>query len=117
MNSVKKCCKRVWTQLGKGCSENAYQRALELELMTLNYGTCREYYVNVMYKDGKGKEHCVSQMRVDLIVFDLNLIIECKNVAKLCEKDRNQCRKYKELSNCKLLLVNFGIHNLEIEEI
>ena len=108
-------CKKVYKDLGKGVSEAGYQRALELELISHDFGVCREYYLNQNYKDSKGRNHCVSTMRADLIVFDFNLIIECKQVAKLSQKDFNQCLKYKELSSCGILLVNFGTYDLEMK--
>lgn len=116
INKIKNICKSIYAQLGPGMSEFAYQRALELELTIRGLGVCDEYLLTQNYRDSKGRIHCVTTLRADLIIFDLNLILELKAVNKLSYKDELQAKKYKELSCCKVLLVNFGYHNIEFKE-
>jgi len=116
IKTVKRICEKVYNQIGLGATEAAYQRALDYELMSMGVGTTMEYYFTQTYTDNQKRTHVVSNMRADIVVFDWNLIIEVKNVQKISLKDRNQARKYKELSNgMDCVLVNFGYSNLQIE--
>jgi len=101
---------KVYKSLGCGLSEFAYQRALEIELIRNNHGVIREYYLPQYYKN-----IIVSNLRVDLCVFDLNCLVELKTISKLTIKERLQAKKYKELSHLPVCLVNFGYKGLEIE--
>ena len=112
LNTISSICNKVYNQLGKGCSEASYQRALEIELQ-MNHHVCviREYYLNLYYNN-----ICVSTVRPDLVITDWNLLIECKAVSKLQKKDYLQCEQYKRLSNgMDVVLVNFGHNNLELK--
>ena len=115
MNELHEIINIVYCRLGYGLSESAYQRAIELELECRGHGCIREYYLSEKYKDTKGREHVISQLRADLVVFDLDCVIELKVISRLTDKERSQILRYKKLSKCKYaILVNFG-KKLEIE--
>ena len=106
---IREICELVYNRLGYGLSEAAYQRSLEIELQVRNYCCIREYYLCEKYKDSKGREHIISQLRVDILVTDLDCIIELKAIAKLGDKELAQINRYKKISCCKnAYLVNFG---------
>lgn len=108
-NIVEDIIMTVYNQLGYGLSESAYQRAMELEIESRGYGVIREYYLNETFKDKKGRTHVISQLRVDLLIMDLDCVIELKTISKLGDKERAQINRYKKLSCCRwAFLVNFG---------
>lgn len=105
---------KIYNELGWGLSESAYQRALELEIQSRGYCCIREYYLNETYTDSKGRKHVISQLRADVVVPDLDLVIELKVISRITDKEVQQIRRYKNLSKCKYAyLVNFG-RKLEI---
>tara|TARA_R110000868_G_scaffold137660_7_gene351234 strand:- start:536 stop:898 length:363 start_codon:yes stop_codon:yes gene_type:complete len=115
---IREIADMVYNRLGGGLSECAYQRAMELELESRGHGCIREYYLNETYVDSRGRSHVISQLRADLVVFDLNCIIELKSVSCLNHKDRLQISRYKKLSKCpSAFLINFGYSKLEFESI
>ena len=115
---IREIAEMVYNRLGGGLSECAYQRAMELELECRGHGCIREYYLNESYTDGRGRKHVISQLRADLVVFDLNCVIELKSVSNLNHKDRLQIIRYKKLSMCPhAFLINFGYSKLEFESV
>ena len=93
--------KRVYQQLGKGYTENIYQKALfyELSLNSLNIDI--ERHVNVVYTDTSGCKHIVSSNRIDLFIHNNkiydegNVILELKATKKKIENTEiNQLKKY-----------------------
>ena len=109
--TIKNICQDIYDELGAGCSEATYQRALEYELMT-THKVCviREFYLNKMYKN-----ICVSTMRPDLVITDWNCIIEVKAVGQMTKKDFLQAKQYSKMSNMKVILVNFGYDCLTLK--
>ncbi len=113
---IREICHKVYNQLGYGgLSEACYQRALEIELQNEDWCCIREYYINQHYKDGKGRNHCVACLRVDILITDIDTILELKCINKITDKERAQIKRYKYLSKCShSYLINFG-KQLEIE--
>lgn len=111
---IRQIIQQVYNVLGWGLSESAYQRAMELEIQSRGYCCIREYYLNETYTDSKGRTHVISQLRADIVIPDLDVVIELKVIARLTEKEIQQIRRYKNLSKCNhAYLVNFG-RKLEI---
>ena len=103
-------CKEVHETLGIGFRETIYQEALAVELRTRGYHVDTECVVPVKYK-----KSYVGNIRCDIIM-DRETIIECKAIAKLSDKERNQLRQYLRTTVLtKGYLVNFG-NKLEVEE-
>ena len=104
-------CKEVHETLGVGFRETIYQEALAVELRARGHHVDTECVVPVKYKNSY-----VGNIRCDIIM-DHDIIIECKAIAKLSEKERNQLRQYLRTTDLKKgYLVNFG-NNLEVEEL
>ncbi len=113
---IREIANTIYNQLGPYLSESAYQRAMELEIITRGYGCVREFYLNETYKDSKGREFVISQLRADLVIFDLDCCIELKVISKLTDKERNQIMRYKKISKCSFnYLINFAPKGLEFE--
>ncbi len=120
MNRVEKEIREIaniiYNQLGPYLSESAYQRSFELEVITRGYGCVREFYLNETYKDSKGREFVISQLRADLVIFDLDCCVELKVISKLTDKERSQIKRYKRISKCSFnYLINFSPKGLEFE--
>ena len=102
-------CTTVYNELGTGFRESIYQEALAVELRELGHHVETERVVPVKYKGSY-----VGNVRCDIIM-DKEIIIECKSIAKLCDKDRKQLEQYLRTTDLhKGYLVNFG-PKLEVE--
>lgn len=112
---IEQIVNRIYNNLGYGLSEYAYQRAMEVEIQSRNYCCIREYFLNEEYKTLKGKSYVISQLRIDIVITDLDIGIELKTIARLTDKERNQAMRYHRLGKFKhTFLINFG-KKLEIE--
>ena len=115
LETIRKCCERVWTELGAGYNEVVYQKALNYELNTLGFLTDTERYVNVVYYDSRGFKHIVSTSRIDIFIHgEKNIILELKNISKkIGECEMLQVKRYfkelkKEGTNVECgVLINF----------
>lgn len=98
----------VYRQLSNGLPEYIYQEALAKELVSIGYKDIwKEYQCSVMYKG----EPLQSGVRMDLVVPKSrgNVIIECKSIAAITDKERYQTYGYLTASRFPIaLLVNFG---------
>tara|TARA_R110000765_G_scaffold94625_1_gene178389 strand:- start:33 stop:362 length:330 start_codon:yes stop_codon:yes gene_type:complete len=102
-------CSIVYRELGTGFRESIYQEALAVELRELGNHVETERVVPVKYKGSY-----VGSVRCDIIM-NKDTIIECKSIAKLCDKDRKQLQQYLRTTELqKGYLVNFG-PKLEVE--
>jgi len=134
IENIKKATIKVYSDLGFGLSEIAYEKALTEELRDCGFHTQTEAHINEYYITSKGRKVEVACLRLDILVDD-NIILELKTIEsrfqKLDKKTntlkiddlRNtkeylQCIRYKKLmkiSSC--YLINFGKNNLEFIKI
>ena len=97
----------VYKQLDNGLPEYVYQEALYKELCSLGYEPQKEYQHNLVYKNTK----LDSFVKMDLVVpkNDKNIIIECKSIGNLTEKEQYQTWGYLTATKFPVaILVNFG---------
>lgn len=98
----------VYRQLDNGLPEYIYQEALYKELVRLGYtDTIKEYQHHPVF-NGRPLE---SFAKMDLIVpkSEGNIIIECKSISTLSDKERYQTYGYLTATHFPIaLLVNFG---------
>ena len=108
---MEETCNIVYRELGSGFRESIYQEALAVELRECGHHIETERVVPVKYKGAY-----VGSVRCDIIM-NKDTIIECKSIAKLCDKDRKQLNQYLRTTSLqKGYLVNFG-PTLEVEYI
>ena len=102
LDDIKAAAKEVYRHLGSGHTEQAYEEAMEVELMLRGYSNIRRQVPSpIIYKD-----HMVGVGYIDIMLND-EYIIELKVVAGISLKDEAQVRKYlidKQIG----LLVNFN---------
>ena len=94
----------VHRQLGPGLPEEAYQRAMEVELMLRDIPFERQKIVNVRYKG-----HWVCRAKIDLLIAGM-LVVELKAVDSFTPVFALQVRTYTRLIGQPLgLLINFSV--------
>jgi GxxExxY protein len=134
IQNIKKATLKVYTNLGFGLNEIAYEKALSEELRDLGFHTQTEAHINEYYITSTGRKIEVACLRIDILI-DNNIILELKtmesSIQKIDKKTNTlkkeelmnikeylQCRRYKKLMkipNC--FLINFGKKNLEFIKI
>jgi GxxExxY protein len=134
IENIKKATIKVYSDLGYGLNEIAYEKALTEELRDFGFHTQTEAHINEYYITTNGRKIEVACLRLDILVDD-NIILELKtiesSIQKLDKKTNTlkkddlqntkeylQCKRYKKLmkvSNC--FLINFGKNNLEFIKI
>ena len=103
---------RVHGTLRNGFQEIIYQRALELELKTMNLDFVREFAMPIYYMDQQ-----IGTRRVDFLV-DGRISVELKAVIKLEDVHIAQAMNYLEAYNLEIgLLLNFGSKRLEFHRL
>jgi len=121
---IVKSSEKVYTQLGRGYTEQIYQKALFHELMTYGFNIDIERYLNVIYTDSNGLKHILSSNRIDLFIHPNksygtgNIILELKASTKKSIEDveKTQVKKYfdqleKENTPVDLgCIINFSQH-------
>lgn len=103
------CMQEVHNQLGAGLPEYIYQEALATELEAAGYPIHKEFEYHPLYK---GKE-MKTYLKMDLVVESAigNIIIECKALAQLTEREHYQTFGYLRGTGWPVaLLVNFGAY-------
>ena len=101
------CIFEVYKQLGAGMPEYIYQEALYTELTAAGFTTHKELEYHPLYKGAEMK----SFLKMDMVVeTELgNVIIECKALTQLSEKEHYQTFGYLRGTGWPVaLLVNFG---------
>lgn len=100
----------VYRQLSNGLPEYVYQEALVRELNSIGYtDVWKEYQCHLEYK-GKPLQ---AGVRMDIVLPKSrgNIIIECKSISALTDKERYQTYGYMTASRFPIaLLVNFGAY-------
>lgn len=134
IQNIKKATLKVYSDLGFGLNEIAYEKALSEELRDLGFHTQTEAHINEYYITSTGRKIEVTCLRIDILI-DNNIILELKTIESSIQKiDKKtntlkkeelmntkeylQCRRYKKLMkipNC--FLINFGKKNLEFIKI
>ena len=97
----------VYNHLGNGLPEYVYQEALYRELCSVGYEPQKELQQNLVYKNTK----LDSYVKMDLVVpkEEKNIIIECKSISTLTEKEQFQTWGYMTATQFPVaILVNFG---------
>ena len=98
----------VYSKLGPGLKEKAYEKCLALELAKKGFGVQRQVSLPITY-DG---EKIGETYRIDLLVDD-DLIIEVKAVDKIVPLHYLQLRTYLKISNKRIgLLINFNCEKI-----
>ena len=101
------CMQQVRNQLGPGLPEYIYQEALFTELQTNGFMVHKELEYHPIYK-GKPLN---AYLKMDLVVESPvgNVIIECKALTQLTEREHYQTFGYLRATGWPVaLLVNFG---------
>ncbi len=134
IQKIKDSTLKVYSDLGFGLNEIAYEKALSEELRDRGFHTQTEAHINEYYITSTGRKIEVSCLRIDILI-DNNIILELKtmesSIQKIDKKTNTlkkeelmnskeylQCRRYKKLMkipNC--FLINFGKKNLEFIKI
>ena len=97
----------VYKQLGPGMPEYIYQEALFTELTDAGYEVHKELEYHPLYKGKEMKSYLKMDMVVDSEVG--KVIIECKAISQLGEKEHYQTFGYLRGTGWPVaLLVNFG---------
>lgn len=103
------CMQEVHNALGAGLPEYIYQEALASELTEHGYSIHKELEYHPLYK---GKE-MKAYLKMDLVVESPigNIIIECKALTQLTEREHYQTFGYLRGTGWPVaILVNFGAH-------
>lgn len=103
------CTQEVHNNLGAGLPEYIYQEALAKELLTNGFTIHKELEYHPMYKGEKLK----SYLKMDLVVESAvgNIIIECKALTQLTEREHYQTFGYLRGTGWPVaVLVNFGTY-------
>ena len=101
------CCHEVYRQLGPGLPEYVYQEALATELSSTELTVHKELEFHPLYKGEPMKTY----IKMDLVVesSEGNIIIECKALSQLSEKEHYQTFGYLRATGFPVaVLVNFG---------
>ena len=101
------CMQEVHKQLGPGLPEYIYQEALTAELMSAGYTVHKEQEFHPVYKGKQMKAY----LKMDLVVESPvgNIIIECKALTQLTEREHYQTFGYLRGTGWPIaILVNFG---------
>ena len=105
---LKNCMERIINKLGYGWRESVYQNALAHELRTFGYSISKEVNFPILYD---GVE--VGIARFDLLV-NSQYVIEFKALAKIGEKEKNQIKRYLEVSSLNEgYLINVNLDKFE----
>lgn len=101
-------CFRIHNTLGNGFPEVIYQRALALELKTMELSFEREFDMTVYYMNQK-----IGSRRVDFLV-ENKISVELKALLALEDGHLAQAINYLEVYNLEIgLLINFGSIKLQ----
>lgn len=101
------CMQEVHKQLGPGLPEYIYQEALTTELSIHGFTVHKEMEYHPIYRGQQMK----SYLKMDLVVESAkgNIIIECKALSALTEKEHYQTIGYLRGTGWPIaILVNFG---------
>ena len=100
---------QVYTILGPGLLESAYEECLYFELLQAGLNVQKQKALPLIYKDKK----LDAGYRIDLLV-EQKIIVEIKSVESFCDVHLAQILTYMKLSQCKLgLLLNFNVSHLK----
>ncbi len=103
---------RVHSTLGCGFQEVIYQRALALEMNSVDLSYQREMEMLIQYRGTY-----IGKRRVDFFVED-NIMVELKAVSKLEDVHLNQAMNYCQAYKLPIgLLINFGARSLEYKRV
>lgn len=125
-NIILQSSEKVYAQLGRGYSEQIYQKALSHELLANHLTMDIERHLNVVYTDSLGIKHTVSSNRIDIFIHNNNsygignIILELKATTKksIDDLEKTQVEKYlKQLENEQTqvdlgIIINFS-QNIE----
>ena len=106
------CAQNVSRELGAGFLEAVYENALALEFKLGGIEFCRQYELDVCYRNT-----IVGQYRSDFVI-ENRLIIELKALSVLNSKHESQVMNYLRASGLTVgLLINFGTPRLGIRRV
>ena len=101
------CCHEVYRQLGPGLPEYVYQEALASEFTSSGLTFYKELEFHPLYKGNPLNTY----IKMDLVVESIegNIIIECKALSNLTEREHYQVFGYLRATGFSAaVLVNFG---------
>jgi GxxExxY protein len=106
------CAMSVHKMLGNGFQEVIYQRALEIEMKSVNLNFAREMEMPIFYKNIQ-----IGTRRVDFFVENL-IMLELKALTAIEKVHLAQAKNYLEAYRMPIgLLINFGSKSLEFKRI
>ena len=100
----------VYRQLDNGLPEYIYQEALYKQLVKIGYSDVQK---EIQYHPTFNGEYLDSYVKMDLVVpkSNGNIIIECKSIETLSDKERFQTYGYMSATHFPIaILVNFGTY-------
>jgi len=134
IQNIKKAAIKVYSDLGFGLNEVAYEKALSEELRDFGFHTQTEKHINQYFTTTSGRKIEVACLRMDIIVNE-DIILELKttesNIQKFDKKTNEfkeddfkntkeylQCKRYKKLTKIRTCyLINFAKKKLEFIKI
>ena len=105
--SIVGCLHEVYKQLGAGLPEYIYQEALTKQMVKLGLKVHKEYPFHPLFNG----EPLEAYLKMDLVVESAvgNIIVECKALTQLTEKEHYQIFGYLRATKFPIgILVNFG---------
>lgn len=105
--SIVGCLHEVYKQLGAGLPEYIYQEALTKQMVKLGLKVHKEYPFHPIFNG----EPLEAYLKMDLVVESAvgNIIVECKALTQLTEKEHYQIFGYLRATKFPIgILVNFG---------
>ena len=105
--SIVGCLHEVYKQLGAGLPEYIYQEALTKQMVKLGLKVHKEYPFHPIFNG----EPLEAYLKMDLVVESAvgNIIVECKALTQLMEKEHYQIFGYMRATKFPIgILVNFG---------
>jgi GxxExxY protein len=107
--TVLDCSFKVYTALGPGLLESAYEECLFYENQKTGLAVVKQKALPLIYEEVK----LDAGYRVDLLIENM-VVVEIKSVEILADIHLAQILTYLKLSGCKLgLLVNFNVKHLK----
>lgn len=113
---IEESAKNVYSQLGPGLSESAYQKAFAAELSDYYNDVQTEYHIPEYFHTNSGRKVQISDLRIDILINN-KFVIELKTLpGSFSKKHHLQIERYLKITDIKVgALINFGLKGLDLE--
>ena len=106
------CSYQVMNELGTGCLESVYEKALQVALAQSDIRAERQVPIKVMFR-----QTVVGEFYADLLI-EKTLILELKTVDELAPEHQAQAINYLNATGIPAaLLINFGNRKVEVKRL